>query len=377
MPLTFKGSADPTIGVEVEYQIVDCDSMSLVSAAPRLLELFPGERWVKPEILQCMLELNTGICGDVREVRRDLEGKIASVREAAERLGLALAAAGTHPFARWRDQKVTVNERYFRLVETVEWPARRMQIFGLHVHIGVPDGETAIAVINHLEGWLPHLLALSASSPFWQGDDTGLASSRIKVFEGLPTAGLPHRHRDWAEFTCLMEALVAAKAIESIREVWWDLRPHPDFGTVEVRICDALPTLDETVAVAALVQALIVHLQRQIGAGASAPLLHRRIVDENKWRAARWGTAGSTIVDERGRVEPIAESISRLLERLEPLFEELGSAGELPRLRELIRRPSHARQRAVFRESGDLRRVARSLVRELAENKPSSVPLRV
>jgi carboxylate-amine ligase len=260
---------------------------------------------------------------------------------------------------------VTDKERYHRLLERMQWAARRLLIFGLHVHVGAPDGETAIQVVNHLEPWLPHLLALTASSPLWQGRDTGLASTRIKIFESLPTAGLPYRHHNWHEFEQLLEALIRAQTVESIRETWWDVRPHPHFGTVEVRICDMPPTLADSVAIAALIQALVVHLQREVAEGASVRLPHNRIVRENKWRATRWSTRGSTIVDEEGKLEPISESITKLLEKLRPVFTELGSEAEVARLEHLTHEgPSYARQRAVHEKAGDLKAVVDSLIRE-------------
>ena len=371
MTLTFKGSPEPTVGVELEYQLIDSRTKELVSVAPEILAAFPEKSWVKPELMQCTIEINTRICRSTREVQEDLSEKIAQVREVADGVGVVLAGAGTHPFSRWCDQKITEDQRYSRLLKRVQWPARRMLIFGLHVHVGVPDGETAISIINHLEPWLPHLLALTASSPFWEGKESGLASSRSKVFEGLPTAGLPHRHKDWNEFARLKDALVEAQAIETFREIWWDLRPHPVFGTVEVRVCDAIPTLAETVAVTALIQALIVYLGRQIAAGATVPILHRRIVKENKWRASRWSTRGSTIVDDKGTVKPISRTIKQLLNELKPIFKELESEDQLPRVHQMLREgPSSDRQLRCFHKTRKLESVVDHLIREFEENKP-------
>jgi carboxylate-amine ligase len=237
---------------------------------------------------------------------------------------------------------------------------------------GPPDAESAIQIINHLEPWLPHLLALSASSPFWEGKDTGLASCRSKIFETLPTAGLPYRHESWKEFEQLVGALIRSEGIESIREVWWDVRPHPGFGTVEVRVCDAMPTLAETLAVAALVQALIVFLQGQISDGVTLPILHPRIVTENKWRAARYSMEGTTIVDEDGAQRPIAETMEQLLVDLAPVFEELGSVDQVPMLKRMIAGPSsYARQRQVFEESGDTMAVVDALIAEGEDGLPA------
>ncbi len=371
MALVFNGSAEPTLGVEIELQLVDRETRQLTQYAPKLLEAFPNSDWVKPELLQSTVEINTKVCKNVAEVQADLAEKMEKVRAVCHEDGVALVGAGTHPFSRWDDQAITSDERYYRLVNRVQWPARRLLIFGLHVHVGIPDGETAIGVINHIEPWLPHLLALTASSPFWDGKDTGLASSRIKVFETLPTAGLPHRHANWAEFEQLVDVLVKAQAIETTREIWWDVRPHEGFGTVEVRVCDVVPTLCETVALTALVQGLIVYLQRRVANGVEVPALHRRIVRENKWRAARYSVRGSTIVDGEGRLEPISETIERLLEDLKPIFEELGSADQLSRILQMVREgPSYARQRAIYKETGDLDKVVDCLIRESEEDRP-------
>jgi carboxylate-amine ligase len=371
MALDFNSSPRPTLGVEVELQLIDRETRALTQAAPKLLEVFPDSTWVKKELLQSTVEINTEVCENIGEVESDLSGKLTKVRDVCDGLGVALVGAGTHPFSLWEDQSVSEDERYHRLVDRVQWPARRLLIFGLHVHVGVPSGEMSIALTNHLEFWLPHLLALSASSPFWEGKDTGLASARIKIFETLPTAGLPYRHRNWDEFAQLVDVLIKAKAIESIREIWWDVRPHPGFGTVEVRICDAMPTLVETVALAALIQALIVHLQKQIEEGAKLAILHPRIVKENRWRASRYSLLGSTIVDEEGRVEPISDSLEHLVEELRPVFAELESAAQIPVIQHMIRSgPSSARQRAIFEETGDATKVVDALIREAEENKP-------
>lgn len=371
MKLEFNSSPASTIGVEVELQLVDRKTRELTSAAAEIIDSFGEVDWLKKELLQSTIEINTDVCADISEVETDLSARLDQVRNCADKLGFALLSAGTHPFSRWEEQLVSDDERYRRLVDKVQWPARRMLIFGLHVHVGVPDGESAIQITNHLEPWLPHLLALSASSPFWEGKDTGLASCRSKIFETLPTAGLPYRHENWEEFEQLVGALVRSEGIESIREIWWDVRPHPGFGTVEVRICDAMPTLGETLALAALVQALIVYLQERIDEGPTTPILHPRIVTENKWRAARYSMEGSTIVDETGTQRPIAETMERLLVDLAPVFEKLGSQAQVPMLQRMIREPpSYARQRRVFEEAGGTEAVVDALILEGESGQP-------
>ena len=371
MRIRFNGSPKPTLGVELELQILDPGTRNLVAGAPRILEACGQDANVKPELIQSTIELNTNVCADVAEVRRELEERVGALVAVCDRLGYELACAGTHPFSKWGEQAITEKERYHTLVDRCQWPARRLMIFGLHVHVGVESGEKAIAVFNSLTTYLPHLLSLSASSPFFGDADTGLASCRVKIFESLPTAGLPYRFRNWAEFQRLMITLVNARAIESVREIWWDIRPHPDFGTIEVRICDGLPTLNDVIAMTALVQALIVWLGDQYDAGMYLPVQRHWIVRENKWRAARWAVDADIIVDEEGGLERLSDSILGLVETLTPTAQRLASAGELARIEEMLRvGPSYRRQRRVHAEAGSFGAVMDALVREFRENAP-------
>ena len=371
MKITFNGSPNPTLGVELELQILDPQTKNLVSGASRIIERAQDDVHVKPELIQSTIELNTNVCPNVAAVRIELSERIRQLLALCDELGYEIASAGTHPFAEWSEQQVTPKDRYQRLVDRCQWPARRLMIFGLHVHVGVQSGEKAIAVFNSLTTYLPHLLALSASSPFFNGLDTGLASSRVKVFESLPTAGLPYRLLNWAEFQRLMITLVNAQAIESIREVWWDVRPHPDFGTVEIRICDGLPTLDEVIAMTAMIQALVVWLGDQYDDGTYLPLQRYWIVRENKWRASRWALDADIIIDEDGRLERLSDSIEGLLESLAPVAKRLGCDDELAGVTTMLRRgPSYQRQRRLYEETGDFATVMKSLVSEFRENAP-------
>ncbi len=375
MRIHFNGSPNSTVGVEVELQIIDPETKRLVSGSSRILDRINDASHVKPELIESTIELNTDVCSDIAEVRDDLTGRFRSLLAVCDELGYELAATGTHPFSRWAQQKITDKDRYRLLVERCQWPARRLMIFGLHVHVGIESGEKAIAVFNSLSTYIPHLLALSASSPFFEGETTGLASCRVKIFESLPTAGLPYRLLNWAEFQRLMITLVNADAIESVREIWWDIRPHPDFGTVEVRICDGLSTLDEIVGMTALIQALIVWLGEQYDEGMYLPLQRYWIVRENKWRAARWALDAKVIVDEEGRLEPLDESIDQLIETLEPVSKRLGSHAELLRVRRMMRSgPSYARQQRVHAETGDFAQVVEATVRELRDSVSSAAP---
>src|SRR3989440_8521743 len=311
--ILFHASERSSLGVEVELQIVDRTSRELRSGASEILKRLENERGephprAKNELIESNIELITGICSTAAEARSDLEGTLAEVAPVAEELGLALLCAGTHPFSDWAAQDITPNERYLRLVDEVQWPARRLAIFGIHTHVGVRSPEKAITIANALSAYLPHFLALSASSPYWMGKDTGLASSRSKVFEALPTAGLPQQFSVWAEFEEFMTTLISARAISSIREVWWDIRPHPDFGTVELRICDGMPTMSEIATVAALSQCLVEWHDTLIDRGYTPPCPKAWIVRENKWRAARHGIDAGIIVDESGGGGPPAQA---------------------------------------------------------------------
>ena len=371
MRIAFRGSPRPTVGVELELQLLDPETMNLVAGAPAILQRTADRAHVKAELIESTIELNTDVCEDIAAVRRDLAERIEQLLVVADELGYQVACVGTHPFSKWVEQRITDSERYRRLVEQCQWPARRLMIFGVHVHVGIESGEKAIAISNGLTTYLPHLLALSASSPFFNGADTGLASCRSKIFESLPTAGLPYRLLNWAEFQRLMITLVSAKAIESIREIWWDVRPHPHFGTIEVRICDGLPTLDEVIAVTALVQALVVWLGDQYDEGMYLPLHRHWIVRENKWRAARWSTEAEIIVDEDGNLERLDESLARLVESVTPVARRLGSDAELQRVGAMLGGDlSYRRQRSIYRETGDYTAVMKALVREFRENAP-------
>jgi carboxylate-amine ligase len=255
----------------------------------------------------------------------------------------------------------------------MQWPARRLQIFGVHVHVGVRSPDKAIPIVNALTGYIPHFLALSASSPYWVGTDTGLASARSKVFEALPTAGLPYQLAGWEDFEQFMETLISARTISTIREVWWDVRPHPAFGTVELRICDGLPTLFEIGWAAALSQCLVEMLNSQIDRGYTLPMPRSWTVRENKWRAARYGIDAEIIADETGSTLPLRDALLDLVDELMPFAERLQCTKELTRVRDILDvGPSYARQRAVAAANGgDLTAVVDSLLQEMRDDTPS------
>jgi carboxylate-amine ligase len=371
--IPFQPSERSSLGIEWELELVDLDSRELTSGASEILaEITPAgceeHPKAKHELLESTVEVITGICSTVAEAREDLAGTVKEVRAAASKRNLGVMCSGTHPFTDWTTQQISPSPRYAQLVEQMQWLARRLQIFGVHVHVGVRAPEKAIPINNALMMYIPHFLALSASSPFWVGTDTGLASARSKVFEGLPTAGLPYALSGWDAFEEYMDTLIASNTIESIREVWWDIRPHPNFGTVELRICDGIPTLDEISVIAALAQSLVESLDRQLDQGYTLPQPRTWLVRENKWRAARYGLDAEIVVDDRGQtVRPIKEAILDLAEELEPIARKLGCAEELMQVERIIEQgASYQRQRAVAAANdGDLSAVVDSLLTEM------------
>lgn len=373
MTMDFASSQRSTIGVEVEYWVVDDETGLPASCSVEILDEigapYGGEHpKAKHELFESSIEVITGICETPAEARADLSATLEELAPLLAARGVSMMSSGTHPFAEWTDLAVTPNPRYQQLVETIQWPARRLMIHGVHVHVGVRSAEKAIATVNGLTTYLPHLLALSCSSPFWEGDDTGLASVRTKVFEIMPTAGLPPRLSGWAEFELFLDALIRAGSISTVREVWWDIRPHPGFGTVELRMCDGISSLAEVAAVAALAQCLVTWFDRLIDAGAEVPLRPTWVVRENKWRAARYGMSASIIVDEHGNNRPLGEDLVDLVAHLRPIAAELGCVADLERVVEMVSTgASYQRQLAVVAEGGDLRDVVRALTAEVAD----------
>jgi carboxylate-amine ligase len=379
--IPFQSSERASLGVEWELQLVDRGTRELTAGANEILEEIRPEGAeehpkAKHELLQSTIEIITGVCTTVEEAKADLAGTLAEVSAAAEHRGLGVLCAGTHPFTDWQTQLISPKERYLQLVERMQWLARRLQIFGVHVHVGVRSPEKAMPIVNALSQYVPHFLALSSSSPFWVGCDTGLASSRSKVFEGMPTAGLPYQLAGWDEFETYMETLISTNSIESVREVWWDIRPHPGFGTVELRICDGLPTLDEIGAVAALSQCLVEQFDTQLDRGYTLPTPLNWVLRENKWRAARYGLDADIVVDEKGTVRPVRQAILDLVEDLTPTAKRLGCEAELLDVeRVLAVGASYQRQRAVAAASGgDLTAVVDSLLTEMRNGLPRTGP---
>ncbi|PAP76827.1 hypothetical protein BSZ37_10480 [Rubrivirga marina] len=369
-PIPFTPSPNPTLGVEIELQIVDPVTFNLKQGSVELLDRLGGEHpKIKQELTQSTIEVITGICDNVAGCVTDLGGSLRELYDLGDELGLAFSSAGTHPFGQWRDQKIFPNDRYQNLVDKIQWPARRLLIYGLHVHVGISSGEKAIAVSNALASYLPHLLAVSASSPFVDFEDTGLASTRSKIFEGMPTAGLPYRLANYGEFQRFMNTLVRAKAIETIREIWWDIRPHPNFGTLEIRICDAPSTMHEVASLVALVQCLVVAIGERYEKGSPLQLLKPWILRENKWRAARHGLDADVICDNDGDHAPLRQQIPDLVAKLEPVAEQLNCLEELRGLHRVLEGgASYERQRRTMERSSRLPDVVAALSTELRES---------
>ncbi len=376
MPIEFVGSQNPTIGVEIELQLIDPETSDLTPKSIELLEFCRERRVerVKAEITQSMVEIDTEISYDVKQCRGYLERRIAKLRAAANALGLRLCVSGTHPFQRWTESKIFPSERYRYLVEKFQWLARRLSVYGLHVHIGVESGEKAVAISNAAMRYLPHLLALSASSPYWEGVDTGMQSSRAGVMDSFPISGLPYYFPDWQEFKKYCDTLLHTEAIASLKDLYWFIRPSPSYGTLEFRICDGVPTLSETMALVALIQSLVVWIDEGFADGSRSKTISMRrywIAPENLWVAARDGLDGMIIINEDGKRRKISEDTLNLIEHLTPVAQRLNSYEELLYLKEMIQNGSSAgRQRAVFHEMQSMPAVVDALVKEFETDRP-------
>jgi carboxylate-amine ligase len=369
MALEFIGSSKPTIGVEIELQILDSESLDLTPKAELLLEkcqLFGLDR-VKAEIHQSMLEVDSEISDDVKQCREFLSSRIRQLNLMANELGLQLAVSGTHPFQRWSDRLISNQDRYQNLYQKYQWLVRRMNVYGLHVHIGVNSGEQALKLSKALIRYLPHLLALSANSPFWQGVDTGMQSSRISIMESFPLAGIPQPFNHWNEFEHYCETLMHAGAIFSIKDLYWFIRPNLEFGTLEFRICDAPSTLNETMALVALIQTLVVFVSENLEANPNEWLWKKEqqwIAPENQWTSARDGLEGIIITD-RGQKEKISESILQLLDRLAPTARSLNCIEELQYIHHMVSIGNGAqRQRNIFKQTQSLREIVNASIQE-------------
>jgi carboxylate-amine ligase len=365
--IDFAGSARPTLGVEWEFALVDADTRDLSNEAAAVIADIGENPRVHKELLRNTIEVVTGVCDTVGEAMEDLRATLTSTNEVVRERGMELFCAGTHPFAEWSEQKLTDAPRYAELIKRTQWWGRQMLIWGVHVHVGVSSAHKVMPIISSLLNQYPHLLALSASSPFWAGEDTGYASNRAMMFQQLPTAGLPFQFETWRQFERFVHDQKTTGIIDQINEVRWDIRPSPTLGTVEVRVFDGVSNLGELSALVALTHCLIVDLDRRLEAGEQLPVMPPWHVQENKWRAARYGLDAIIILDGDSNERLVTEDLEDLLTRLAPVAESLHCADELAAVAEIPRcGASYQRQRRVAEEhDGDLRAVVDSLVGEL------------
>ena len=364
-----------TMGVEEEYLLVDAQSFELARAPQALMDSCMAEMdgQVSPEFLQCQIEVGTKVCQTIGEAREDLKRLRACISNHAADHGLVPIAASCHPFADWKDQHHTDKDRYNELQQDLAGVVRRMLICGMHVHVGIGQKDLRIDLMNQLTYFLPHLLALSTSSPFWQGDDTGLASYRLTVFDNLPRTGLPPQLRSWGEFERSVQALVGLGVIEDSSKIWWDLRPSSRFPTIESRICDVSPRLEHALSLAALTQCLTRMLWRLSKKNQRWRLYDNFLVSENRWRAQRYGVTGGLIDFGRGEIVPMGELVQEMIELLVQDAEALNCTAEIENALQITKNGSSAeRQRATYQtaiEAGKskddaLRDVVRHLIEE-------------
>jgi carboxylate-amine ligase len=369
--LTFDSSPTSSVGVELELGLVDLSTGELVCAASEIIDElaapFGGKHpKIKQELFESTIEVCTEVHATVAQARADLEKSVAELQHAAARRELGIVGGGLHPYSKWHDLTRSAGERYDSLVERVAWPVRRMMAHGMHVHVGVRSPEKSISIMNALSDRLPLLLALSASSPYWHGLDTGLASTRTKVFDVMPNSGLPPLLVDWREFTSLHDRLLTTGSIETARDIHWDVRPRPEFGTVELRMFDAPPTLGEVAALAALSQCLVQRFDEIIDSGYELPIPSDWVRQENKWRAARWGVDADMVIDDEGHTRAFREVITDLVEELAPTAEGLQCTAELGDILAIMESgPSYVRQRAILDRGGDLLDVVLGLRNEM------------
>jgi carboxylate-amine ligase len=371
--LTFRPSPETTLGVELELQILDRDTGDLAPGAVPLLKVCSEEGLanVTAELMQSMIEVKTDVCRHVTEARDQLIPVLRRVRNLAGSLGFDLAMAGTHPFHRTNMSVVFPAERYERLVDRLAWLAFQRVVFGLHIHVGVPDGDLAMGVTSMLVQYLPHLLALSANSPFWQGVDTGLQSSRAALYRMLPHAGVPRHFSKWKDFRSFCKIMRDCNALQSFKDLYWDIRPRPDFGTIEFRICDMPPTLPITLGLVALTRCLVISSLRLLKERPhlrSGDLRRHWIAVENKWLATRYGLAGMCIRTPGGRKRRLGQDVADLITRLLPIARETGDHPFLAALQPIDKFESGAaRQRRIYREAGDGKAVVDDLKSAFAE----------
>ncbi|MBX9692632.1 MAG: carboxylate-amine ligase [Cyanobacteria bacterium] len=360
-----------TIGIEEEFQIVDAETRDIVSRGP---EVYADAReilkeQVTPEMHQCMIEVGTTICQDVKQAKQEIYKLREVVSEVAEKKGLHIVAASTHPFGHWADQKISEHERYVKLVEDMQVLSRSLLIHGMHVHVAMENKEDAINIMNAARYFLPHLLTLSTSSPFWRGIDTGLMSYRCEIMKKYPRTEIPDYFASYGEYESFVNLLIQTGCIDNGKKIWWDMRLHPFYPTLEFRICDIPTRADDVIAIAALVQALTAKLYKLLRQNLGFRLYRRILIQENKWRALRYGLDGKLIDFGKREEVPARELILELLEFVDDVVDELNSREEINHIHKILEEGTSAhRQKEVFARTGDLKQVVDHLVAETMEH---------
>ena len=371
MRIDFHGSAEPTLGVEWEFALVDKNSRDLSNTASELFAAakprLDNPARLHKELLRNTVEVVTGINHTVGEAVAELRETLETIVPVADELGIDLYGGGTHPFASWTRQQLTEGHRYEELINRTQWWGRQMLIWGVHVHVGLPEQERVMPVLSSLLNQYPHLLALSASSPIWAGTDTGYASNRALMFQQLPTAGLPFQFQKWSEFERFAEDQLVTGVIEDLSEIRWDVRPATHLGTLENRVADGVSNFDDLSGLVALMHCLVVDLDTRLAGGEELPTMPPWHVQENKWRAARYGLDAIVVLDADSRERLVTDDLADVIERLAPVADRLGCADELALVADMpARGASYQRQRAVAeRTGGDLVAVVDSVVRDL------------
>jgi len=361
---------DFTLGIEEEFQIIDPVSRELRSHITEMIDegkMILGEQ-VKPELHQSMIEVGTGICANIQEARADVVKLRRSIAGLAESKGLRIAAASTHPFSSWKDQKITPSEHYEALIDEMQVLAESLLIFGMHVHVGIEDREAQIHLMNAARYFLPHLLALSTSSPFWMGTKTGLKSYRSEIFKKFPRTDIPDYFSSFSEFENYVGLLLKTGCIDKPKKIWWDVRPHPQFPTLEFRICDIPSRVDEVIALAALIQAIVAKLSKLYRMNMGFRLYRRALIQENKWRAVRWGLDGKLIDFGKQTEVPVRDLIIELLDFVDDVVDDLGSRKELEYIHQILEGGTSAdRQLKTYEKTGDFNAVVDQLIAETME----------
>lgn len=368
-----------TLGIEEEFQIVDPSTRELKSHVSEILDegkLLLGEK-VKPEMIQSMIEVGTGVCANIQEAREDISKLRCIISTLAQKKGMQIVAASTHPFSKWSDQEIYDGDRYKLLVDELQMVARSLLIFGVHVHVGVPEPDRRIHIMNAARYFLPHVLAMTTSSPFWLGFNTGLKSYRCEVFKKFPRTEIPDHFESFQQYQSYVDLLIKMNCIQDGSKIWWDVRPHHLFPTLEFRICDIPTRVDDTIAVAALFQAIVAKLTVLIDKNLGFRLYHRRLIQENKWRAIRYGLDGKLLDLGKQKEVPVKDLIRELLEFVDDVLDDLGSRQEVEHIHHILERGTSAdEQLAVYEATGgDFNAVVDRLIVNTMESVPQTCPI--